>query len=162
MNTLRQSCLVAMREIRERGRSRAFLASMILLAVGVAAVIVLPTLFDTSGGSRAVGLTGSVPVELVGAIQSQGEAVGTTLRTRRYDTVVAGQEAVRDGEVDVLVVDAQRLEWQRRADEHLQAVVTGAIQLVAVQQRAAAAGISPADLLTMVAPVRVENVHPFT
>ena len=59
----------------------------------------------------------------------------------------------------MLVVDAQRLEWQRRADEHLQAVVTGAIQLVAVQERAVAAGISPDDLLAMVAPVPVENVE---
>ena len=66
---------------------------------------------------------------------------------------------MRDGEVDVLVVDAQRLEWQRRADEQLQAVVTGAIQLVAVHERAAAAGISPDDLLAMVAPVPVENVE---
>jgi ABC-2 type transport system permease protein len=159
MNGARQSWLVAVREIRERGRSRAFLASLILLAVGVAAVIVLPTLLDTGGGTKAVGLAGSVPTGLVGAIQEQGDAVGTTVRTRRYDTVVAGQEAVRDGEVDVLVVDAQRLEWQRRADEHLQAVVTGAIQLVAVQERATAAGISPDDLLAMVAPVPVGNVE---
>ena len=67
MNGARQSWLVAVREIRERGRSRAFLASLIVLAVGVAAVIALPALLDTGGGTKTVGLTGSVPTELAGA-----------------------------------------------------------------------------------------------
>ena len=99
------------------------------------------------------------PTELPRAIQAQGDAVGITARVHRYDSVAAGEEAVRDGDVDVLVVDAQRLEWRRQADEQLRAVVTGAIQLVAVRERAAAAGISPDDLLALVAPVPVENVE---
>jgi ABC-2 type transport system permease protein len=59
----------------------------------------------------------------------------------------------------VLVVNTQRLEWQRRADEQLRAVVTSAIQLVAVRERAAAAGISPTALLHLVEPVPVENIE---
>ncbi len=159
MNNTQQSWLVAMREIRERGRSRAFLVSMVLVAVLVAGVIALPALLDTGGRTKDVGLTGSVPTELAGAIQIQGDAVGTKVRMHRYDTLAAGQQAVRDGKVDVLVVDAKRLEWRRRADEQLKSVVTGAIQLVAVRQRAAAAGINPDDLLAMVAPVQVDNVE---
>jgi ABC-2 type transport system permease protein len=61
--------------------------------------------------------------------------------------------------VDVLVVDAQRLEWRGSADEQLQVILTGAIQLVVVQERAAAAGINPDDLLALVTPVPVENVE---
>ena len=53
---------------------------------------------------------------------------------------------MRDKDIDVLVVDAQRLAWRGEADERLRAVVTGAIQLVAVQERAAAAGITPDQL----------------
>ena len=48
---------------------------------------------------------------------------------------------------------------EAQTDEQLRVVVTGAIQLVAVQERAAAAGISPDDLLAMVAPVPVDNVE---
>ena len=44
-----------------------------------------------------------------------------------------GEEAVRQQDVDVLVVDARQLEWRGQADEQLRAVVTGAIQLVAVR-----------------------------
>ena len=61
------------------------------------------------------------------------------------------------GDLDVLVVDAQQLEWQRQADEQLKAVVTGAIQLVAVRERAAAAGISRGALAALLAPVPVDQ-----
>ena len=66
---------------------------------------------------------------------------------------------MRDGDVDVLVVDAPQLEWLKRTDEQLKAVVTGAIQLVAVRDRAAAAGISADELLAIVEPVPVTNVE---
>ena len=46
MNSARQSWLVAVREIRERGRSRAFLASLLLMLLAVAAAIALPALLD--------------------------------------------------------------------------------------------------------------------
>ena len=159
MNPAGQSWLVAAREIRERGRSRAFLASLVLMLVGVAAAIALPALLDTGPGSKDVGLTGAVPAELPAALQAQGEAVDTIIRVRPYQTVAAGEDAVRSGEVDVLVVDARQLEWRKRADEQLKAVVTGAIQLVAVRERAATAGIDPDELIAIVAPVPVTSVE---
>ena len=90
MNGARQAWLVAVREMRERSRSRAFLASVVIMIVVVAGVIVLPSLLDTGGGTKDVGLTGSVPNELPAAIQSQGDAVGTKARTHRYDTLADG------------------------------------------------------------------------
>jgi len=55
----------------------------------------------------------------------------------------------------VLVVDARRLTWRSQPDERLRAIVTTAIQLVTVQQRAAAAGIGPGQLHAVMAPVPV-------
>ena len=158
MNGVQQSWLVAVRELRERSRSAAFRASVVLMALGVAAVIALPSLISTGGGTKDVGLSGSAPTELAQAIQDQGRAVGSTIRIHHYDTPAAGQAAVRSGKVDVLVVDANRLEWRRQADEQLKAIVTGAIQLVSVQQRAVAAGISPGGLAALLTPVPVKNV----
>jgi ABC-2 type transport system permease protein len=66
---------------------------------------------------------------------------------------------VRDGDIDVLVVDAKKLEWQREPDEQLRAVVAGAIQLIAVEERAAAAGIDPDDLRSLVAPIPIDDIH---
>jgi ABC-2 type transport system permease protein len=159
MNDVRQIWLVAVREVRERGRSRAFLIALVLMLVTVAGAIALPALLDAGADTKQVGLTGTVPAELAAALQGQGEAVDTTIRIQHYDTVAAGEQAIRDGAVDVLVIDGRRLEWQGPADEQLQTVVTGAIQSVAIRERAAAAGISPDQLAEVVAPVPVNNVE---
>ena len=158
MTRLRQSWLVAGREIRERSRSRAFRTSILVMVLAVVAMIVLPVLLTTSAKTRDVGLTGAVPAGLSAMIEAQASGVGTSARVRRYDEPRAGAEALRSGTIDVLVVDGRRLEWPRRADEKLQAVVTGAIQLVAVRERAAA-GIDPDALLAVVAPVPVTNLE---
>ncbi len=159
MNGVRQGWLVAEREIRERGRSRGFFLSLVLMLIAVAAAMALPALLDTGPGAKDIGLAGTIPAELPDALEAQGDAVDTTIRIHRYDTVAAGENAVRDGEIDVLVVDARRLAWQLHADEQLKAIATGAIQIVAIRDRAAAAGIDPDELLAMVAPVPVTSVE---
>lgn len=158
MNTTRQTWLVAVREMRERARSRAFQVSMLVMILLVVGAVLLPSLVDTTGGTKHVGVTGTQPAQLAGTIQLQGFTVGTTVRVHRYDTVAEGEQAVRDDEVAVLVIDGRRLEWRRAADEQLRAVVTSAIQLVAVRARANAAGVDPDALLALVAPVDVDNV----
>lgn len=159
MNGVRQAWLVAAREIRERGRSGAFIASVVFMVLGVAAAIVLPAVLDTGSGTKDVGVTGRTPAQLPAAVRAQGRAVGTTVRIHTYDTQATGEQAVRDGEVDVLVVDGRELEWRKRADEQLKAVVTGAIQLGVVRARAAGAGISPGGLSAVLAPVPVKNTE---
>lgn len=159
MNGMRQVRLVAVREIRERSRTRGFRVSLLIMLIVVIGLIIVPSLLDRRGGTNDVGLTGLVPGELPQAIQDQSDAVGTTARIHRYDSLTAGEDAVRDGDIDVLVVDGRRLEWRGQIDEELQAVVTGAIQLAAVHDRAVAAGVDPEELLALVAPVPIENVE---
>lgn len=159
MTGFRQSWLVAVREMRERSRSRAFRVSILLMVLAVAAMIVLPALLISTQQTRAVGLTGAIPTGLPINIDAQADAVGASARVFRYGGVAAGQQALRRGDVDVLVVDGRRLEWPRRADEKLKTVVTAAIQLVAVRERAAAAGIDPDRLVTLIAPVQVINIE---
>jgi len=155
MNGWRQGWLVATRELRERSRSPAFRASVVLMIVAVVAVLILPTLIKP-GGTRNVGVTGSAPAALAATIIQQAHSAGGTVRVHRYLTLGAGEQAVRQGHLDVLVADAQRLEWRGEPDEQLKAVVTGAIQLATVRERADAAGISPGALL---APVPVTSVQ---
>lgn len=159
MNGLRQGWLVARRELRERGRSRAFLASVVLMIVAVVGFIVLPSVVDNPGGTKDVGVVGSVPAPLPAIIQGQSETVGNDARIHHYDSVGAGEQALREGDVDVLVVDGDQLEWRRQADAQLKAIVTGAIQLAALQERATAAGIGSEELAALMSPVPVENIE---
>jgi len=159
MSGLRQSWLVARRELRERSRSRAFIASVVIMIVAVVGSIALPSLIDTGGGTKDIGLTGSTPSTLSTTIEAQANDLGTEVRIHVYDTVANGEQAVRNGTIDLLVVDGRQLEWLRRADEQLKATVTGAIQIVAVKDRATAAGINASDLAVLLAPVTVSNVE---
>lgn len=159
MNDRQTAWLVAKREMRERSRSGAFRASLVVMVVTIAAVIIVPAALTSSTRTVDVGLSGVIPAELSVTLEAQAKAVGTTAHLHRYDSLVAGEAAVRKGDVDVLVVDARNLEWPRKIDERLRAVVSGAIQLVAVRERAAAAGIDPDTMLAVVAPVPVKNVE---
>lgn len=159
MNGARQTWLVALREMRERARSRALWTSLLVTVLAVAGMIVVPALLTRGGGSRDIGLADSVPAGLPAAIESQASAVSITARIHPYPGTGAGEAAVRRGEVEVLVVDATRLEWRRQPDQQLRAVLTGAIRLVAVSDRAAATGIAPGALDALLAPVPVDNVQ---
>ncbi|HEX4822103.1 MAG TPA: ABC transporter permease [Acidimicrobiales bacterium] len=159
MNGFRQSWLVAKRELRERSRSRAFMASVVIMIVAVVIAVALPTLIDTTGGTKDIGLTGSTPATLPAAIAAQAQAVGTKTRIHDYTDLAEAEQAVRDGKIDVLVIDVNQLEWQGRADEQLKAVVTAAIQISALQQRANTTGISDTQLAELLAPVNVISVE---
>jgi ABC-2 type transport system permease protein len=130
---VRQGWLVARRELRERARSRAFLASVALMVVTVAAILIVPAVLKPGGGTRDIGITGRAPVALAITIAGQARAAGLTARIHRYAQPAAGEQAVRQGHLAVLVSGAQRLEWQGQADQQLKAVVTGAIQLAVVR-----------------------------
>jgi ABC-2 type transport system permease protein len=157
MSRTRQIWLVARRELRERSRSKGLWAGTAFMLLIVVASIVVPTLADGGTVTRDVGFAGRVPDGLPAAVVEQGSAVDVTVRTHRYDDASTGEQAVRDEDVDVLVVDARRLQWRGQADEQLQAIVAGAVQLVAVQERAAELGISPDELAALAAPVGVDN-----
>jgi ABC-2 type transport system permease protein len=158
MTGIRQAWLVARRELRERARSRGFQASVVFLIIGVAATLILPALFKPAS-TRDVGVTGPAPAALAATIAQQAQTAGITARVRPYATLAAGEQAVRQGEVDVLVAGARRLEWKGRPDAQLKAVVGGAIQLATVGERAAAAGISPSAAAALLTPVPVANVQ---
>jgi ABC-2 type transport system permease protein len=159
MNGMRQGWLVAKREIRERARSRAFLASLALMVITAAAMLIVPAMIKPGAGTRDIGLTGPAPPGLAATITGQAHAAGFTARIHRYAHLAAGEQAVRQGHVDMLVSGTQRLEWQGRADQQLKAVVTGAIQLAVVRDRAAAEGLGPGAAAALLAPVPVSSIE---
>ena len=159
MNGIRQGWLVAKREMRERSRSRAFQVSFALMIAALAAVLILPALLKPGGGAKDVGLTGPAPPGLAATIAGQAHAAGFTARVHGYAGLSAGEQAVRQGRLDVLVAGARRLEWQGRADDQLKAAVTSAIQLVTVRERATALGIRPGALASLLAPVTVTSAE---
>ena len=138
-------------------RSKGLWAGTVGMLLIVVAAVVVPQLADSGTVTKDVGFAGAVPEALPGMVIGQGQAQDVTVRVHRFSGRVAGEEAVRDEDVDVLVAEGNRLLWRGDADDRLRAIVTGAIQMVAVQQRASAAGITPDRLAAIAAPVEVEN-----
>lgn len=159
MGTVNEGWLVARREIRERARSRGFRISLLLMVLVVIAMVVLPGLLDMTDDTRTVGISGASSEAFERAISDRERSGEITIRLRRFDTVAAGEKALRNEKVDVLVVDERRLEWRRRADTGLQASLVSAIQVATVQQRGSAAGVDPGTVAEMLAPVPVTSVQ---
>lgn len=159
MSGFRQIWLVASRELRERSRSRAFRASLLLMVAIVVGTIAAPALLGDGGGTKTVGIAGDPPVGLAAAIQAQGQATSRDIDIAEYSEVEAGRDAVRDGKINVLIVDRDRLEWQRRIDPELRAITVGAINSLAIRERAVSAGMSPATLSRVIAPVEVTDTE---
>jgi len=91
MNGVWQAWLVARREMRERSRSRAFQASVVVLIVGVAAMLILPALLEPSS-TRDIGITGPAPTALAATVAQQAQAGGITARIHPYASVAAGEQ----------------------------------------------------------------------
>lgn len=158
MTGVTQGWSVAKREMRERARSRGFRISSALMLLLAVVMVVLPGLLGTSD-SRSVGISGATPRVIVQTLSGSGDSDGTHVQVQRFASLASGEEALRDEKIDVLVVEARRLEWRGRADAELQALVTGAIQVGTVRDRAAAAGVDPDTVALLLSPVPVESVE---
>ena len=110
----RSIALVAWREISERASGRAFMISTIAIVAVVLAGVILPALNDRTTRVQA-GITGATPAALAPALRDAARADDARLELRRYPTVEAGETAVRDGQVDVLIVGRAAARVEDRA-----------------------------------------------
>jgi len=152
----RRVWIVALREIRERGGSRAYRISTLVGILLVVGLLLAPALFQGSKTYR-VGLVGDTAAGTVTALHRQADAADHGLRTSRYDTLAAGERAVRDKRVDVLLVDGRRLEWRTRADSTLTAVIAGAAQAVHIRNEAERLHVSTTQLAQLLQPVELSS-----
>ncbi len=153
----RRVWVVAHREIRERGGSRGFLISTVIVVLLVVAGIVLPSMVSGGTSSYHLGVAGDVPAGTVEAVSWQAKAVDIQIKTTTYGTVADGERAVRDKQVDALLVDGSRLEWRRASDSELTALVTNAMQAVNIREQSQRLGISAEQLDQLLVPVTVTS-----
>jgi ABC-2 type transport system permease protein len=148
--------VIALREVRERGGSRAYRLSTVAGILLVVALLLVPSLLEKSKDYH-VGLTGVVPSGTVSALEAQTHAVDHDLQVTRFATIAAGERAVRDKRIDVLLVDGTRLEWRTRADSTLTAAVASAMQAVHIRAQADRLGISAGQLAQLLVPVTLTS-----
>ena len=115
MNGWQGLALVARREVRERGRSKSFLISLVLTVVVVAGVFVVPQLLGRGADTHRIGTVGAGNEPVVGAAEELAAAGlaededPDTFLAIPYPNLAAARAALEDDEVDLILVDGEAI-----------------------------------------------------
>ena len=103
--------LTARRELVERTRrDRSFLISTLVTLAILVAIIFVPKLLGSDDPTEFdVGLVGPASQPLGQALTAQGEAIDVRINLRQPATAAEAEAAVRDGTLDLAVVDGREL-----------------------------------------------------
>jgi ABC-2 type transport system permease protein len=131
MSGRRATMLVAEREIRERLRSKAFIASTILILALVAGSALLGRLVDPQETYK-VAVTAPAPAGLAAALQRAAQPFDDAkVRLRTVDSAAAGRQLLEDSEIDaLLLLSADRLVFKKNVDPKAAAVADSAVRAV--------------------------------
>jgi ABC-2 type transport system permease protein len=143
---------VARRELVERSRSRVMRISVVLLLIlsvgGAIAAARLSGLTPTD----TIGLVGARSIALEPAIRRQASAVGRRVRFDRVVSAAAAARAVRDGSVDVALLDGGRVLVKSTRSQDAVRIMQNAAATRSVADRLRSSGLSQAQILSLLAP----------
>jgi ABC-2 type transport system permease protein len=100
--------LVALREIRERVHSRIFRVGTIIILLGVAAAIVIPTIHAGSSTPQRVGVVGTVTPTITKIVQGAGTRNGTDVTVTPESSLASAKDSLRSGALDI-AIDTDRV-----------------------------------------------------
>ncbi len=128
MSRLRQTWEIAKRDLVQRARSRAFLISTLVIVFLVLGIGPLLATLTPDNPPREVGVEGPIAADFEPALRSVAAGFDLEVRLVPIDDPAAGEQALRDGEVRVLLTRDRRLVWLEQPDQVLGAVVSATVQ----------------------------------
>lgn len=165
---------VAKREFLVRVRTRPFVITTAILAVVAAGVVFLPTILDAVGvddppviGVAAPGVE-DLPADAVAVVSAAFGATDGSTQARRVDDVDEARAAVRDGQLDLLLIldrdEGGEIAFELYGDvaptSERRFRAEQAAQHISEQDRLARIGLSPGDRAAVAAPVAFDVVSP--
>ncbi|MCU0280604.1 MAG: ABC transporter permease [Acidimicrobiia bacterium] len=162
MSASRDVYLVALREVRERTRSRAFIVSTaftLLLVMGVLGAMAF--FADRPPPAYAVGVVGPRPPGLDGALSLAATGSGALLSTESLPDRAAAEAALAEDRIDAALLPGGTILVERRSSPDLESLLTFALRQAGFVARLAEAGIDPGEVESLLLPasrVRVEAV----
>ena len=160
--------LVAGREIRERVRGRVFRVGTLLILLGVAAAIVIPTLHGGPPPPQRVGVVGTLSPRAQAAVAAVGASLGTTVHLVEEPSRSSAGQDLRAGRLDVVVVEGRALVVAKPIDPSDTSTTARLVRTLAaalgLQQAYQAAGLSIAqqEQLAHAGPLPVTSLQPST
>lgn len=144
---------VARRELVERSRSRTMRISLaLLLVLAVAGSVAAARAGNETTPTDDVALVGARSVAAAPALRLQAKAVGRRVELHRLDSVASASRAVRDGHVDVALVNGTRLIVKRSGTGPAVRVVEDAVAAHGVLARLTSAGLSRTQAIDALTP----------
>jgi ABC-2 type transport system permease protein len=151
MSGRREILEVARREFVERWRSRAMRVSFLIVLLLVVAGAVAMTLSDESTPTDDFALVGARAVAVEPALRMADEAEDRETRIHKLRDRAAAERALRDGDVDVAIVDGRLVVKDDRSNPAV-AVAQRALAGAATVARLEAAGLTREEALAALAP----------
>jgi ABC-2 type transport system permease protein len=100
----RLTAIVAQREIRQRGRSRAFAVSTIVLLLVVAAGVTIPAILANNAKPQRAGVVGAPVAAMTAIVREAGRLTDTGVTVVPKPSLAAAEAALRSGRLDVVLV----------------------------------------------------------
>ena len=146
--------LTARRELVERTRrDRSFLISTLVTLAILLAIIFVPKLLGANDPTEFnVGLVGAASQPIGQVLTAQAEAAGIRINLQQPASAADAEAAVRDGKLDLAVVDGRELVAKAEPDEQLSLLVQAASRAARAQQTLQSAGVDQAEIQAALAP----------
>ncbi|MGW7539464.1 ABC transporter permease [Amycolatopsis sp. NPDC054798] len=163
MSPLSAVGLVAGREISTRVASKAFRITTLVMMLTVVALALIFKFFN--GGGSADATVGYVPAasQLAEPLTATAKSIGQTVATQQVPDEKAGQDKLRDGSIDALLVqDAKRVHVQvkKDLDAKLKNTFTVLESQLALNQQIESLGGDPAKVRQATAEAAIDQLPP--
>ncbi len=136
-----QTWLLARREFVQRARSRAFLITMAVIATAIIGAGFLVSLVNPTEEPISVGIAGTVPEGIDTDLEATAMAFDEEVTVTYFDSEGAAEQALEDGDVDVVLVDGTGLMWWEEESIRITQIVQRAVTLN--EQRSVIAELDP-------------------
>ena len=146
--------LMARRELVERTRrDRSFLISTLVTLAILLAIIFVPKLLGANDPTEFdVGLVGAASQPTGQVLTAQADGAGIRINLQQPASAADAEAAVRDGKLDLAVVDGRELVAKAEPDEQLSLLVQAASRAARAQQTLQSAGVDQAEIQAALAP----------
>jgi len=160
VDSRRAVALVAKREITTRVRGKAFRISTLVMLIGIIATVLISKAVSGSDNAKDVGFVAGQQASAP-ALVSVGEAIGSTIHTPTVATREAGEQQLRDGKLDALVIGTTadgslQVEAKKKLDTTVRNALTVLTQRTALDTQLRKAGVDPASVSDAVSAARLE------
>ncbi|MDH3295312.1 MAG: ABC transporter permease [Acidimicrobiia bacterium] len=152
MSSVRQIWEIARRDFLQRAKSRVFLISTVAIVFLVLSVGPLLASATSDDPPQEVGVVGDSREGFEEAARAAAAGFDLEVRFTRLASIEAGEAALENGDVRVVLTADQELVWREEPSRVLTAVLSAAVHSVERNDTIAELGLTPTEAAALLSP----------